>query len=232
MEGPSPYKPDYIYPAADFRPDFADAPIVCYHRGQRLKLNDGQSLGDVYDPYFNRTWKHFCSHRHTPNRPEPSGFVIGSLKGQIGYIAYPIFTLYQAYGTVAYRAFAGKVIRAMLDNSPTVETNLPSGARITLQHQPRHQRKILHLLYAPKWLRGAAHLREMDPDQCAAVEVIEELIPLHNTTITVVSDKPVTSVKLQPENSDVAFEQVAPGRYRFTIDEFTCHQMVELSYSN
>ena len=93
--GPSPFRPDYIVPAKPYRASFVETPLVMYTRSHRIKVTDGENLGDIYDPYFNRSFRHFCSHRHTPNRPEPSGFACGVRKGNLAYLAHPIFTLYR-----------------------------------------------------------------------------------------------------------------------------------------
>ena len=80
LEGASEFSPDYILPVEGLRADFIDTPSVCYTRSYRVKVTDGESLGDIYDPYFNRSYKHFCSHQHTPNKLDPSGFACGVMK--------------------------------------------------------------------------------------------------------------------------------------------------------
>ena len=39
--GPSPFSPDYILPAPDFRADFVDSPLVMYLRSHRLRATSG-----------------------------------------------------------------------------------------------------------------------------------------------------------------------------------------------
>ena len=68
---------DYVLPMPELRPSFVNTPQIMYSRSHRIRVTDGQSLGQIFDPYFNRTWEHFCSHQHTPNRLEASGFDCG-----------------------------------------------------------------------------------------------------------------------------------------------------------
>ena len=69
-EGESPFSPDYIVPAPGFQATFLSPPrLSCTPIPQRIKVGKGKSLGQIFDPYFNRDFHHFCSHQHTPNRP-------------------------------------------------------------------------------------------------------------------------------------------------------------------
>ena len=179
------------------------------------------ALGDIFDPYFNRTWEHYCSHQHTPNRPEPSGFACGVRKGAVAYLAHPVFSLYARKGMVAVRDYAMGVLRQLL-GAPTVEVDgLPSTGRVTLQDQPAESRKVLHLVWSPTSKRGGID----DKD----VEVVEDLIPLRGISVTVRPGAPVKTVRLVPQGTPLPFETAADGAIRFTIPEILCHQMVELA---
>ena len=70
--GESPFEPDYVLPVEGLRPDHVQAPFVHYLRSQRIKIGKGTSLGEVFDPWFNRTYEHFSGHQHAP--PAPGGF--------------------------------------------------------------------------------------------------------------------------------------------------------------
>ena len=88
--------------------------MVMYVRSRRIRTTSGTPLGEVYDPYFNRTYEHFCSHQHAPARPEPSGFHCGVQKGPVMYLAHPVFRLYAELGAVAHRAYALAALRNSL----------------------------------------------------------------------------------------------------------------------
>lgn len=225
FEGESPFAPDYLLPAPAFRPDFLHTPVLMYKGSQRIRVTAGESLGEVFDPYFNRTHAHFCSHRNTPFRPEPSGFAAGVRHGGIAYLSHPVFTIYRANGAVVHKAFVLRVLEALLGEGRTVRTNLPSTARLTLRRQPEEKRQIVHLLYANKATRGG--MAELWAGATSSVEVIEDLDPLHGITLSLGVDKPVARVMLEPQGEAIPFT-VTDGRVEIALDAFTCHQMVVL----
>jgi len=42
-------------------------------------------------PYFNRTWEHFCSHRHTPSAGKPEYLAVVK-HGHVVYFAQSVFS--------------------------------------------------------------------------------------------------------------------------------------------
>jgi hypothetical protein len=218
---------DYVLPATELRAGFVNVPQVMYERSHRIRATKGQSLGQIFDPYFNRTWEHFCSHQHTPNQEQPSGFDCGVRHGNILYFAHPVFRHYRAYGAVAYREFIVNAIRAFLGDTPRVSTNLPSTARLSLTHQAAEKRHILHLLYAPTVSRGGVmQLSGGNTSGGRSVEVIEDLPSLHDVEVTL--QLPVKSAKLVPQGGEVAIEK-SGDRVTLRLPKFSCHQMIELS---
>lgn len=225
-DGPSPFCPDYILPRPDLRAPFVAMPEVMYERSQRIRVTTGESLGQIFDPYFNRTWDRLCSHQHTPNREEPSGFDCGVQHDSILYFAHPVFRHYRAYGAVAYREFVVRAIRAFLGDALTLGTNLPSTARITLTAQPAENRHILLLLYAPTIARGGG---KPPADGAVAtgrsVEVIEDLPDIHNTEVSVQFPEAIAGARLEPAGEALSFT-LKDGRLHLRIPRFACHQMI------
>jgi len=227
--GPSEFSPDFILPEPHLRADFVSTPVVMYLRSQRIRVGSGESLGAVYDPYFNRTYRHFCSHQHTPFQPEPSGFSCGVRQGPVVYLAHPVFSLYRTYGAVVYREYISRVLVSMLGESATVEVSLPSTARVALNRQEVERRSVLHLLFANAVSRGGS--MDLSGGTVAGagltIEIIEELLPVRDVRVVARLEKPVKNVILQPEGIALNFTQT-DGVVEFTVDEFTCHQMVVL----
>jgi hypothetical protein len=230
-EGVSPFQPDYILPESWLRPDFVNSPQVMYLPSQRIRVTTGESLGAVYDPYFNRNFKHFCSHQHAPNRPEPSGYDMGVTQGAITWLAHPIFTLYRGYGTVAYRHIVGKLIRKILGSGVSLESSLPSTGRANLMFQREPNRHVLHLLYGNTINRGGplkmsgGNVRNVS----SSIEVIEDLIPLSHVQVGVRLPATVKRVTLEPQGSELSFEE-RDGRIHFSVPEILCHQMIVLHH--
>lgn len=234
-EGLSPYYPpdsepvrghDYMLPVPELRASFVNMPLIMYERSHRIRVTDGESLGQIFDPYFNRTWEHFCSHQHAPNQKQPSGFDCGVRHGSILYFAHPVFRNYRAYGAVAYREFMVKAIRAFLGDTLTLSTDLPSTARLSLTRQPKENRHILHLLYAPTISRsGVMQLSGGNSSGGKTVEVIEDLPALHQIEVTM--RMPFKSAQLVPQGEVVAIDK--SGRHTtLRLPAFSCHQMIEL----
>jgi hypothetical protein len=209
-------------PRDDLQPAFVKTPLVMYSPSRRVRVTDGVSLGDIYDPYFNRTYAHFCSHRHTPNELKPSGFACGVMKGNVMYLAHPVFSHYHGNGAVAYKDFIVNALRLLLGKPTLNVRNLPSAARVTLMEQPAQKRFVAHLLYANTILRGA------NGSPTGAVEVIEDLNPLHDIEVTVRLPRKIKSARLVPENIALEIKPV-DGGISFVVPRLLCHQMVELA---
>jgi hypothetical protein len=224
--GPSPFSPDYMLPVPGLRAPFVSMPEVMYERSQRIRATTGESLGQIFDPYFNRTWDHFCSHQHTPNHEEPSGFDCGVGHGNILYFAHPVFRHYRAYGAVACREFVVRAIRAFLGDLVSVSANLPSTARMALTAQPAENRHVLHLLYAPTVSRGGVmNLSGGNTSGGQSVEVIEDLPALHDIEIGLPAR--FRRARLVPQGTELPVEP-AGDRSILRVPAFSCHQMIEL----
>ena len=228
--GQSEYCPDYIVPREDVRADFVNTPLVMYFKSQRIKVTTGESLGNIYDPYFNRTPKHYCSHQHTPYKPEPSGFDCGVINGNVMYLAHPVFSLYRGYGTVAYKEYVLNCIDLLLGEK-ILKTNMPSTARVSLMEQPEENRYVLHLLYANKVNRGGEMNFSGGNIQAggSTIEVIEELMPLNDVQVELCLDRKVKSITLEPQGKDVDYE-FCDGCIKVKLESFTSHSMLSLQY--
>ncbi|MFZ4683323.1 MAG: alpha-amylase family protein [Terrimicrobiaceae bacterium] len=234
-DGPSPYFPpdnepnrghDYLLPMPELRASFVQMPTVMYERSHRIRVTKGESLGQIFDPYFNRTWEHFCSHQHTPNQENPSGFDCGVRHGNILYFSHPVFRHYRAYGAVVNREFIVKSIRAFLGNALTLSTNLPSTARVTLTKRAKENRHVLHLLYAPTVSRGGiVQLSGGNVSGGQSVEVIEELPPLRDVEVQL--RLPVRSALLVPQGGALSIKTLG-DHINLCLPALSCHQMIEL----
>jgi hypothetical protein len=185
----------------------------------------------VFDPYFNRTYKHFCSHQHAPPREEPSGFACGVRNGPILYLAHAVFTNYRNVGQVACRHYVAAAIRALLGEE-TVTTNLPSSARVSLMDQPNEGRYVLHLLHANTVLRGGGG-PQGDSDVAKMVrnvEVIEYLLPLRDTEVRLRLPKSPVEARRVLVDDGIEWKQEGEELV-LKIDEFTCHEMISLRYN-
>jgi hypothetical protein len=220
--GLSPYNPDYVLPVPELRPEFVNNPFVMYGSSHRVRATSGRSLGQVFDSYFNRTAKHFCSHQHTPPKPENSGFDAAVESGRLIYFAHPVFSIYQAKGAITAKRYIARAIDRLLGNEVTVKTNLPSFGRITVTRQVAQSREIIHLLCAAPINRGVF---DRGP-----IEVVEDLMIVPDVEVRFRQTNPIVRATLEPQGSELTFT-VSDRGIAFSLDRLAGHQMIALHYA-
>ncbi|MEO6908327.1 MAG: beta-galactosidase trimerization domain-containing protein, partial [Abditibacteriaceae bacterium] len=195
----SEFDPDYIVPGDKMAGVPVRSSTVIHGGAWDVRPNEQCSvLASRMNPYFNRDWNHFCSHAHTPD-DTASEFPAAVQCGGIVYFAHHIFTRYRLYGQPLYRDLVADAIARLLPQR-SVETDLPSAARVSLMRQEEQNRYILHLLYATPTLRGGSN-----GDNAHAVEIIEDLVPLHDVHCKIRLQETVRSVCLAPSGEELNF---------------------------
>lgn len=177
------FSPTYVEVNDGLDARIPSSPVVFYGDALRARACGAEVLGNIRAPYFNRTYRHFCSHAHAPPDidAQPLG-VAASIHGGLGYIAYPIFRLYRAVGQPIYRYIVDAMIGRLMPRA-AVCTDLPSSGRVTLTHQPDKQRYVLHLLYGAPQLRGQA--MPIDSGETRMMEIIEDIPAIGPVSATV-----------------------------------------------
>lgn len=222
VEGPSPFEPDFLAVAGDWDPDLVQSPFVIHGTSLRVRGGAGAaSRAGIHDPYFNRSWKHFCSHQHAPARPEPSGYDGILEAGTCVYFSHPLFTAFERSGQPLLKfAFRGALNRLLPD--PLLLSNLPSSARATLSVQKDTNRILLHLFYAQTQLRGSG----MDGWRGhQAMEILEDAVPLHNISLSLRSPRPPRRVFDALTGRDLPFT-FEGGRIRIDLDTLDLHRLL------
>ncbi len=203
----SPYRPDYFRPSVKID-GMGDTGYVMYGSGERVRCI-GTELGARENPYFNRSYKHFCSHQHTPNSGEYGG--AGMTEGQDGiYIAWDIFNDYAVSGEIHLKQITVFALDRLLGERKTLITNLPAQGVATLMEQ--NSRQICHLLYASPVKRGNG------------VEIIEDILPVYDVSVSIRTDKNISRVYLAPQMEEIPFTY-ENGRVTVQIKKLECHQM-------
>lgn len=223
--------PNYIESAPEFVPEEFNTPFVMYRESYKIKVQKGVSLGKIYDPYFVRSYKQFCSHQHTPNKPEPSGYDAGVMTENTLYFAHPVFTIYGILGNVILKKYLLNVIHQFLGDDLIIKTDLPSQGRVTLLEQKAGHRYVVHALYANTIQRGMTTEPEMShiPTRTTPIEVIEELNPVYNTEFRFKLPKEIKRITLEPQGVEIPVEKVN-NEVRVKLDKLICHQMIVLHY--
>ena len=222
--GRSEWNPDYIIPGDTLPSSPVRGPLVIHGSAWNVRATGAvETLAHRADPYFNRAFDHFCSHQHTPDAAQ-SEFpaVVGDKR--FVYFAHNIFTRYRLYGQPLYRDLVADAIHYLLGDL-SVTTNLPTAARVSLMRQPEEGRYVLHLLYATTSLRGGSN-----GEAAHAVEVIEDLAPLHHVECALRLPETAQTVTLVPSGEPLNHTRDEQGVTRFTVPTLLCHQMVEIKY--
>ena len=219
-EGPSPFAPDFVLADASLQPHFVELPVVLYGGSQRVRATTGMSLGQIFDPYFNRTPKHFSSHQHTPNRPEPSGYDCAVEKDGAIYLAHSVFSAYWDAGAVTTKQYVVKAIERLLGSERSLTVGLPSFGRATLTRQAKEERDVVHLLSASPIQRGKFWGKP--------IEVVEDVVSVANVPVSIRYPEKPGRVTLEPQGKEIP-ANYADGRLSFTVGEVAGHQMVAIA---
>lgn len=210
LHGASPHVVTYLRIAKSISAGIADLDHVLYERGLRITANkDAEILGHIVEPYFERSYDHFCSHCHTP--PDKVSRFAGVVQnGRVITIAFPIFSIYGAHGNISLRQVLGKCIDRLVPE-PLIRDNGPSGLEATIMC--KGGTTIVHLLSFSQVRRTAD------------LDIIEDTIPLVDMTLSVKLDQAPQRVVLAPQGVELPFEY-SKGRAVVKINTTDGHVMI------
>jgi hypothetical protein len=211
--GDSPYRTTYLRFGPDVAEGVPPTDHVMYERGVRMKPARGaRVLAEVIEPYFDRTYEHFCSHAQTPPNPVPSGYAaaIQNSGGSVITIPYPIFQAYGTHASLAYRALAGNCLKRLLPQ-PLVTSQAPSTMEITALRQGR--RTVVHLL------------QFVADRRTEALDIVEDILPVHGVPLSVRLARAPKTACLAPSGERLEFKY-AEGRASVVVPKVEGHQMV------
>lgn len=216
------YKPNYIVPEFSFKT--GSTPHVMYETSYNIQITDGECLAKNKAPYFNREVYRFCSHQHTPDGMN-EGYDAAVIKGNTAYIGWNIFTDYAKMGSLHLKECVIYILDKLLGEDKTIRVNLPDRGVLTLTHQEKERRYISHLLFAHTTTRGIFDFM----GKKTPIEIIEDLVPLHQIEVKLKLKDSVKKVYLAPSMKELSFEQIGT-EVCFRIEKMECHQMVVAQY--
>ena len=209
------YKIDYLQIGEALSEGLVRSPFLCYEAAAQVWPTDGEVLATLREPYFDRTYGHYCSHQNTPYRLETARHAGAVRKGRVIYLAHPVCRLYTAHGAQLHRDYFLNALR-LLYPDPVLQVTMPSSGRARLMRQTGQSRYVLHLLYATPIQRGRT-------------SVIEDLPPLRDVAVAAHIKQTVTRAYLAPQQAELPFTQEA-GVVRLTVPIVQCHQAIVLDY--
>jgi hypothetical protein len=211
LVGEAPFSPDFIRPRPALGRGWPDSELVMYLRGLEVEPAGGETLADVVVPYFNRTWQHYSSHRHTPS----SGRVAypGAVRhGRSVYFAHPVFTQYSKNAPRWCKTLVRNALDLLLED-PVLRVGGPSTLLTAVNEQPAERRLLVHLLHYVPERRGADF------------DVIEDVIPLAGVEVSLRVPGRVRAVRAVPQGSSLPFTR-RDGRVRCVLPRLEGHQMI------
>ena len=236
--GPAEHEPEFLVPLGGFAPGLPRAPHVMYDRGWSAELVDpaAEVLAESQAPYFNRTWRHYCSHQHAPSCGEAVGPAVveravgaGADAGRCVWFAHPVFSTYQRF---APRWVRGAVGAALDRLRPALRCDDgPVGMDTSLMHQPAHRRYVLHALYFPASRKAAGWEQDREGRPDGGFDVIEEAVELRELRFELRPPRAVRSATLRPQDRELPLTLGPDGAVSFTLPRLDGHQVVTLPYA-
>ena len=206
--------PDFVVPSDSIGVDLPRTGHAMYLRGAQVEPLPGtQVLATTVKPYFERSWRHFCSHRHTPSDGSPGSAAV-TQRGNVIYFAHPVFGQYQDSAPRWVKHLVRDAINRLVPQ-PLLRHHGPS--TITTSVMQQATRTVVHLLHYIPERRGQQF------------DVIEDVIPLFDIKISVRIDRPITHATIEPAGLSVA-TTVVDGRLTLTVPEIRGHCMVVLHH--
>ena len=212
--GPATRKVDYTVVGAELAEDVVASPFLNYAAALRAQVTDAQVLAHIKEPYFDRTYGHYCSHQNTPYQTEDAPQPAAWRKGNVVTLAHRLGEIYYQHGARLHRQLFINALR-LIYTSPVVTTQLPSAGRVNVVHQPDQKRYVVHLMYGPPLQRG----------RCM---VIEDLPTLYDVPVKLAVPEKITRAYLAP--SQVRLDLNNGDAYAVTVPMLTGHQAVVFEY--
>lgn len=212
--GPAPFAPDYLALGPELARGLEEFDFVCEQPGLQIEALPGaEVLARSGEPYFNRTWRHFCSHQYTPLE-RVSDQPAALRNGNVIYIARPLFSEYAETARRAHREVIGNALRLLLPQPRVGEHNLPTTAIVTVRRQGGDL--VVHLLHYVHQRRG----RHLD--------IIEDVLPLHDVEVSVRAERRPSEVRLVPEDAPADWEW-RDGYVRLRVPRVQGYQIVRIA---
>jgi hypothetical protein len=217
LKGEAPFSPDFlVLNEKGIGKGLPRTELVMYMKGLEVELQEAESLVDTNIPYFNRTWEHFSSHRHTPSSGK-KGYPAVTKHGNIIYFMHPIFTQYADSAPSWCKKIFLNAVENLLPHPIIRIENAPSALIATVNTQENKKRYIIHFLYFVPERKGKSF------------DVVEDILPIYNLKTSLNITQKAKNVLTVPQGEKISFRQTG-NKMIFILPKLKGHQMVEISY--
>ena len=175
---------NYLLPAGEIGMGLPNTEHVMYMRNLDVTPRPrAEILANAAAPEFYRDYRHFCSHRQAPSSGRIEGPAVVRL-GRVIYFAHNIFTQYERRSPRWVKRLFLNAMHMLV--RPMLIHDGPTTLLTAVNRREEAGQDVLHLLhYIPR-------------RSCAEMDIIEDVIPLHDVRIDLDVGHPVKSVRLVP----------------------------------
>lgn len=194
---------DYVIPEGEIGKGLNPTEYVMYAKGVEVSAtSQGKAEMKAVEPYFNRSYRHFCSHRQAPSSGMEGYDAVVSTESTV-YFAHPVFAIYEKFSPGWIKTMMRNAVDMLLGGK-LVSHDGPSCVTAALNRQGHKGRYALHMLsYIPE-------------AKSASLDIIEDVIPLHNIKVELRLPEDIGSVSTVL-GADLEEVCIDGGKARFTI---------------
>lgn len=204
---------DYIQNGVLSGDELPITPTLCYMPGKKVYATDGEALAYIENPFFSRTYRHYCGHRNTPfdKNGQKSAAIVK--KGNVIYMAHQFGIQYLEKGAIVHKRYVFNALN-LIYQKPAFSVKMPSQGRATMIKQEK--RYCLNLIYFTPLKRGN-------------YEIIDEIIPVYGIEVKINVPETITDVYsgVSGEKYDFAYNGSA---LEFTVPVLKLHESIVLEF--
>ena len=192
------------------------SPVLIHTPTHVVDYKKGDIIATIREPFFNRTYAHYCSHGFSPAKNEDATYPAALQINNVTYLANDIFVEHNEYGQVYVNDYFKMILRRVYSDRMLAVDGLMSSGRVRLRENENKKLYNLHLLYAPILKYGMAY-------------IIDDIPTLHDVKVSLRLKKKIKKVVLLPQNQEIQFVE-NNGRVEFNIEKMRLHQLINLEY--
>lgn len=212
--GKTSFDVNYIKPKFDFE---IKSPLLVYKGAHRV-CSSLKAAALLEEPYFNRTYAHYCSHKNTPNCGVTADYPAMLEGDNLIYFAHDIFSEYAEHGAYFTKKYIEYALEKLCGKRALKVDGLGSIGRARIRKNPEKNAYCLHLFYTPVIRRGKIY-------------VIEDLPVINGIRVQFTADRSIKKIKTYPLEREIPFE-CEGDTVSFCFDGLKGHQMIVLEYEN
>lgn len=205
---------EYVMPNEKIGVHLPKEEFVMYLRGLDVECDGAEVLMDKIEPYFDRAGDKFCSHQHAPSSGKVGAPEATLYRGAL-YFSHPIFRCYRKNAAAWCKAMVKDALELLLPDKMIAHDG-PSTLQVTMNHQTKEDRDVLHLLH---------YITEKRSED---IYTIEDVIPLRQTKFRIyVGDRMIKTVTNVIRGEELVCTR--DGEYiEFTVPVINGHEMITI----